>query len=41
MVDLKKPEVCQNGGRNFDVLQSLQFFNVNVSERLRVATEVL
>ena len=31
----------QNGGRNFDDLQSPQFLNVNVSERLRVATEVL
>ena len=37
----EKPEVHQNGGRNFDVLQSPQFLNFYVSERLRVVTEVL
>ena len=37
----EKPEVRQNGGRNFHVLQSPQFFYFNVSGRLRVATEVL
>ena len=34
----EKPEVRQNGGRNFDILQSPQFLNFNVSGRLRVAT---
>ena len=37
----EKPEVRQNGGRNFDVLQSTQFLNFHVSGRLRVVTEVL
>ena len=37
----EKPEVRQNGGRNFDVLQSPQFLNFYVSGRLRVVTEVL
>ena len=37
----EKPEVRQNGGRNFDVLQSPQFLNFCVSGRLRVVTEVL
>ena len=37
----EKPKVRQNGGRNFDILQSPQFLNFYVSGRLRVATEVL
>ena len=37
----EKPEVRQNGGRNFDVLQSSQFLNFYESGRLRVVTEVL
>ena len=37
----EKPEVRQNGGRNFDFVQSLQFLNFYVSARLMVATSVL
>ena len=37
----EEPEVRQNGGRNFDVLQCQQFLNFYVSGRLRVVTEVL
>ena len=37
----EKPEVRQNGGQNFDILQSPQFLKFYVPERLRIVTEVL